>query len=194
MAEGIGLFGSHRTGKTTLAREIAGKTAMDFVRTSTSEVFARNGLDPAEHLDFHSRIRIQHEVLEEAEKVWGVARGLFVTDRTPIDMMAYTMVDIGGTSYVEFSELKKYIDRCYNVTNRFFSCLLFLEPGIPIVYEKGKAALNRSYIEHLSVLMKGFSLDGRLKCPVRMMPGELLPLEERLAWVEKSIHELHIMS
>lgn len=194
MIKGIGFYGSHRTGKTTLAREAAGKSGLQFIQTVTSEVFARNGLDPAEPLDFSRRIMIQQEVLKEAEKVWGEAEHLFVTDRTPIDMMAYTMVDVDGASYVEFTELKNYFDRCYDVTNRFFSCLFFLEPGIPIVYEKGKAALNRSYIEHLSILMKGFTLDDRLECPVRMIPEDILGLEERVAWVNRNLKELQIMN
>lgn len=193
MAKGIGLCGSHRTGKTTLAGKIAEKLKVPFIQTATSQVFARNGLDPAEHLDFASRIGIQHEILQEAEKDWKKAGGTFITDRTPIDMMAYTMVDIVGTSKVEFSELHKYFDRCYNITNRFFSCLFFLEPGIPIIYEKGKAALNRSYIEHLNVLMKGFILDDRLERPVRMIPKEILALEERASWVDQSLRKLEII-
>ncbi|MFP3983721.1 MAG: AAA family ATPase [Desulfurivibrionaceae bacterium] len=193
MANGIGLCGSHRTGKTTLAAKIAEKSKLPFIKTATSQVFARNGLDPAERLDFASRIRIQHEILREAEKDWDKAEHAFVTDRTPIDMMAYTMVDIVGTSKVEFSELQRYFDRCYSITNRFFSCLFFLEPGIPIIYEKGKAALNRSYIEHLNVLMKGFILDDRLERPVRMIPKEILALEERAAWVDESLKKLRII-
>ncbi|MFO7760803.1 MAG: AAA family ATPase [Thermodesulfobacteriota bacterium] len=190
MVKGIGLCGSHRSGKTTLARAIAEKLEVQFIQTVTSEVFARNGLDPAEHLDSSRRITIQHEVLQEAEKVWEKAEYFFVTDRTPIDMMAYTLVDTGRINGVEFTELKKYFDCCYSITNRFFYCLFLLEPGIPIIYEEGKAALNRSYIEHLSVLMKGFTLDDRLECPVRIVPKEMLALEDRLAWVHGQFKEL----
>ena len=42
----IGLVGSHRTGKTTLARAFAEDSGIPFVETSTAEVFRRLGYDP----------------------------------------------------------------------------------------------------------------------------------------------------
>ncbi len=180
MNRGIGLCGSHRTGKTTLAREIAARSGLEFLQTTTSQVFARYGLDPSLQMDFSTRIWIQHKVVEAAESVWQQATGMFVSDRTPIDMMAYTLADIQGTTRVDFSELENYLDHCFSVTNRFFSRLVIIQPAIPLIHEEGKAALNRAYMEHLNVLIKGLCNDERLGCPFSLLPRDILRLDDRI--------------
>jgi predicted ATPase len=187
MNKGIGLCGSHRTGKTTLARQIAARTGMDFLRTTTSEVFASNGLDPSSAMAFNTRIWIQHKVVDAAEAVWRNAAGPFISDRTPIDMMAYTLADIQGGTAVDFAELEKYLDHCFAVTNRFFSELVVVQPAIPLVHEEGKASLNRSYMEHLNVLVKGLCCDERLRCPFTLIDRSIVDLDERVGAVLKII-------
>jgi hypothetical protein len=187
---GIGLCGSHRTGKTTLAKEVAFKMELDFVQTSTSEVFSENGLNPSDPMDFNTRIWIQNKVVSAAEQVWRTAGGIFITDRTPIDMMAYTLADIVGSSEVDFTLLEEYLDHCFQVTDTIFSQLFILQPAIPLVYEEGKAALNRAYMEHLNVLMQGLCCDERLHCPVHQIARDIIPIDDRvntiLAWLQKS--------
>jgi len=187
MNKGIGLCGSHRTGKTTLAREIAGRTGMEFLQTTTSEVFARHGLDPSSAMDFHTRLWIQHKVVETAEAVWQGACGPFISDRTPIDMMAYTLADIQGGTLVDFAELEKYLDHCFAVTNSFFSDLVVIQPAIPLVHEEGKAALNRSYMEHLNMLVTGLCCDERLHCRFTLLSRGIVDLDARVGEVLKLI-------
>jgi hypothetical protein len=177
---GIGLCGSHRTGKTTLAKEVALTLELDFVQTSTSEVFAENGLNPSEPMDFNTRIWIQNKVVSAAEQVWKSTKGTFITDRTPIDMMAYTLADIDGASSVDFDALEKYLEHCFHVTDTIFNQLFVLQPAIPLVYEEGKAALNRAYMEHLNILMQGLCSDERLHCPVYHIPRHIIPLDDRV--------------
>jgi cytidylate kinase len=64
----IGLCGSHRTRKTTMAEAISRKTVMPFVKTGTSEVFRKYGMDPSEPMDFRKRLWIQHKIPDTAEK------------------------------------------------------------------------------------------------------------------------------
>ena len=188
--KGIGLCGSHRTGKTTLAKDIAARLGIDFVQTSTSEVFSENGLDPSKPMDFNTRIWIQNKVVSVAEKVWEAAQGQFITDRTPIDMMAYTLADIDGASSVDFAALEEYLEHCFQVTDTLFSHLIILQPAIPLVYEEGKAALNRAYMEHLNVVMQGLCCDERLHCPVYHVPRGIIPVADRVeavvSYLEKS--------
>lgn len=178
---GIGLCGSHRTGKTTLAACVSKEAKIPFLQTTTSEVFAAHGLDPAAPMDFITRLRIQHEVVAAAEEIWGAARGPFVSDRTPIDMMAYTLADIQGATHVDFAQLAGYLDHCYQVTNSLFSHLVVVQPAIALVHEEGKAALNRAYMEHLNTLIIGLCRDERLRSRARLMPRTLIALEARLA-------------
>lgn len=179
----IGLCGSHRTGKTTLAEAVSKKTGIPFVRTSTSEVFRRAGLDPAASLDFNKRLWIQNETLEAAKGVWEAAGKSFITDRTPVDMMAYTLVDIQGSTQADFNEVEDYLERCFTFTNRFFDALVIVQPGIPLVHEQGKAALNRAYIEHLNYLILGLTEDPRRTARVIRLGRETMGINDRVKTV-----------
>ena len=183
----LGLCGGHRTGKTTLAIALASDLNIPFVRTTTSQVFAELGLDPAEPMDFKTRLFIQNHVLDAAEKVWQDSPSPFISDRTPIDMIAYTLGDIQGKTEVDFDLLNQYIDRCYASTNQFFQNLAIIQSGIPLVYEQGKAALNPSYIEHINVLVIGLCHDSRIKANVFCNPREAIVLDLRIRNVLESI-------
>ncbi len=180
MALRIGLCGSHRTGKTTLAEAISKKTRIPFIKTSTSAVFEQHGLHPAQPLSFKTRLWIQHRIIEAAVEVWQAEKGSFITDRTPIDFMAYTLADIQGTTEVDFAELETYLEHCFEVTNQFFTTLTVLQPAIPLVHEQGKAALNRAYMEHLNILIQGLCSDERLKCTSIVIKRNIISLETRI--------------
>jgi hypothetical protein len=177
----LGLCGAHRTGKTTLANAIATRLNILFVRTTTSQVFAQLGLDPAKPMDFRTRLFVQNHVLDAAEQVWQNSLSPFVSDRTPIDMIAYTLGDIQGKTEVDFDLLNQYIDRCFATTNQFFQNLAIIQPGIPLVYEDGKAALNSAYIEHINILVIGLCSDRRLKANVFCNAREAIDLDLRIS-------------
>jgi hypothetical protein len=183
----LGLCGAHRTGKTTLAIALASDLNIPFVRTTTSQVFAELGLDPAETMDFKTRLFVQNHVLDAAEKVWQDSPSPFVSDRTPIDMIAYTLGDIHGNTEVDIDLLSKYIDRCFASTNKFFENLAIIQPGIPLVYEEGKAALNAAYIEHINILVIGLCNDSRLKAQVFCNDREAIALDLRIGNILESI-------
>ena len=176
----LGLCGAHRTGKTTLAIAISSDLNLPFVRTTTSQVFAQLGLDPAEPMDFQTRLFVQNHVLDAAEQVWQESASPFISDRTPLDMIAYTIGDIQGKTDVDFDLLSQYIDRCFASTNQFFQNLAIIQPGISLVYEEGKAALNAAYIEHINVLVIGLCSDRRLKTNVFCNARNAIDLETRI--------------
>jgi hypothetical protein len=179
MQQGIGLCGSHRTGKTTLARNIAKQCDLEFVVTTTSEVFAANGLKPSSPMDFKTRLWIQDKIITAAEEVWAGCDRTFITDRTPLDMLAYTLGDIQGVVMVDFVPLQEYIERCIQSTNRFFGCLCVVQPGIKLVPAPGKAALNLAYIEHLNTLVLGLCADERITVPFHLLPRQVVDLQKR---------------
>jgi hypothetical protein len=176
----IGVCGSHRTGKTTLAEAIAQRTGMPFLRTGTSEVFQQCGLDPSKPMDFKKRLWIQHKILDAAEKIWQAEEAQFITDRTPVDMMAYTLADIQGTTEVNFDELEGYLARCIDVTNSFFALLVLVQPGIPLMHEEGKAALNEGYLEHLNYMILGLCNDDRVRGTFVYLHRAMTSLDDRV--------------
>lgn len=180
LAGNLGLCGAHRTGKTTLAIAISTDLNLPFVRTTTSQVFAQLGLDPAEPMDFQTRLFVQNHVLDAAEQVWQESVSPFISDRTPIDMIAYTLGDIQGKTEVDFDLLSQYIDRCFASTNQFFQNLAIIQPGIPLVYEEGKAALNAAYIEHINILVIGLCNDSRLKTNVFCNARDVIAIDLRI--------------
>jgi hypothetical protein len=176
----LGLCGGHRTGKTTLAQAIADRKNIPFVKTDTSAVFKKFNLDPSAAMDFDTRLTIQHQILAAAIAIWEQESRLFISDRTPIDMMAYTLGDIQGETEVNFSELENYLDLCFDATNKFFKNIAIVQPGIPLVYEVGKAALNLAYIEHINILVMGLCRDRRLQSTVLCLDRSTVSLEERI--------------
>ena len=182
-AQGIGLCGAHRTGKTTMASCCAKQYELLLVETTTSSVFAQHGLDPSAPMDFNQRLWIQDKVIAAAEQVWQQADSAFITDRTPLDMLAYTLAEVQGDTVYEAGELQAYTQRCFAAVNRYFSSLVVVQPGIDLVEEAGKAALHRGYIEHLNSLIIGFCADERQQLPAHVMPRALLDLQQRCQWL-----------
>jgi hypothetical protein len=186
----IGLCGSHRTGKTTLAEAISRKAGMPFVKTETSGVFKEHGLDPSSPIDFEKRLWIQHKILDAAEKLWTGETRQFITDRTPLDMAAYTLADIQGSTSVQFGELREYLDRCFSTTNRIFSVLVLIQPGIPLMPEEGKAALNEGYLEHLNYLILGLCHDHLVTTRFVFLDRDMMTLEDRTARILEVIDSI----
>jgi hypothetical protein len=131
-------------------------------------------------MDFQTRLFVQNHVLDAAEQVWQESARPFISDRTPIDMIAYTLGDIQGKTEVDFNLLSQYIDRCFASTNQFFQNLAIIQPGIPLVYEDGKAALNAAYIEHINILVIGLCSDRRLKTNVFCNARDVINLKTRI--------------
>ncbi|WP_186214506.1 AAA family ATPase [Burkholderia gladioli] len=182
----IGLCGPHRTGKTTLARAYAEKHGIPFVVTSTSAVFAKHGLDPAAPMDFKTRIDIQLKILDAAEEAWQKhGESAWITDRTPLDMLMYTLGDIQGGTEVDPTEVNGYASRCFDVTERLFGMLIAVQPGIPLVHEPGKAALNLPYLDHLNTVMIGLLFSESNRTPHSVIPRHVLDIEHRIRHIEQ---------
>jgi len=156
----IGIAGAHRTGKSTLAREFSERSGIPYVQTSTSETFKRLGADPKVDYSLHERIAIQMAILDDIREQYAAAPRIFVADRTPIDMMAYMLADVtrAGVTPEADEKVMRYLDLCMEVSKRFFSAYMVVQPGIPLVEEEGKAPAVPSYIEHINFLIIGLLL------------------------------------
>lgn len=178
-----GLIGAHRVGKTTLAREFAKRHGWKFAQTSVSAILKELGLNPAVEMPFDVRLQAQEEILKRLDTFYAENAGQnVITDRTPIDLLAYTMADAIGDRVEPglHERFERYVNACFDLTNRRFSDLLVVQPGIALVAEEGKAALNKPYIEHLNSLMLGLCADQRLKVPHFYIPRQRTDLEGRM--------------
>src|SRR3569832_2076889 len=184
----IGLCGGRGTGRTCLAKAYAKKHGIAFMETSVSAIFKELGLDPAASFDFKTRLDIQEVILERLDAMYSMVApvSFAIVDRTPIDMLGYTMAEaightVGGADQARFA---KYAERCFEVTNRRFSTLVLVQPGIPLIEEEGKAAINQAYIEHLNSLMLGLTVDERIKCSHFYILRALTDMDARITALE----------
>ncbi len=181
----IGICGAHRTGKTTLAKALAKALNMPFVEIGTSAIFAANHLNPANPMDFRTRLYVQQQILKHAVDIWFEMDEPFICDRTPIDMMAYLYAEVQGDTLDEQTEqeLEGYKLLCKSATEKYFHYLFLVPPAIPITAAKGKASLSRGYIEHIHRLCVGFFHDTDSMQAGSRLPRSLTGLDERVKFV-----------
>jgi hypothetical protein len=186
----IGLCGPHRTGKSTLAKVYAEKQGVDFLATRSSAVFERLGLSPKEDYSFRTRLKIQEEILADAIALYSVTGNDWITDRTPIDMLAYTLADVQRANIddEDAERVKKYMEACIRATNMYFSTLILVQPGIEIVEDPTKAPGNMAYIEHLNALIMGLMVDERVRPAHFYVPRRMISIEERLNCVDTAVN------
>lgn len=157
----IGLIGVHGTGKTTLAQEVADKLGYHFCKTSTSDVYKRLGKDPAVRMTFDERLEVQYAILNELRVEWQSYAGEnAITDRTPIDLMGYTLADVD--TYDKLTEkqeamLSYYLGNCLGTYVKFFDKLVVL-PNQCFVEgstDKLRANLSWGYSYKLDTILRG---------------------------------------
>lgn len=178
----MGLAGAHRTGKTSMAREAARVMELPFAETSVSAVFHSMGLDPAEPMDFQTRLLVQNVILKVLCENWAGYKGAFLSDRTPIDLLAYTMADVQGVTLDTTTEvlMASYARACIEAANKHFGLIMLIQPGIPIVPAPGKAALSRGYMEHLNTLMAGLLVRKDLVVNSVFLRRDVLDMTDRV--------------
>jgi hypothetical protein len=179
----IGFCGAHRTGKTTLARAVARHLDLPFCETSAGATFARLGRDPKAEYPFAERLDIQRAILDDMAAAYRATPEGFIADRTPIDMWAYTLAEVGRQTLSPALEhaYRDYEAALIETTKAHFDVAILVQPGIRVLETAGKAPASAGYIEHLNGLVRGLMDDARLQLRSYVIPRNVLPLESRLA-------------
>jgi len=177
---GIGLSGAHRTGKTTLAKAFAEVRGMEY--RALPNVIAGMSLEPKDITTMDIRLKVQRELTNACAKTFYGAVEPFVSDRTPIDVAAYTLADAGqgNMTDVQQDEMLGIIEDCLEIATTSFMAILLIQPGIPYVPEKGKPLPNVAYQEHVHMLVQGLLGDERMGTAYYKMPLAQTDHEMRL--------------
>lgn len=193
----IGLLGSHRSGKTTLAKAYALKSGSEFLATSLTEFHRAAGFDVTAENPFSVRLAHQEKVLDFTDAMYAkhACRDV-IADRTPLDMIAYTMAEafagrVRGDDQARFAA---YVQRCFDVTNKRFGTLMLIQPGISFVEEEGKAANNPAYIEHLNTILLGLIGDPRLLTSHWFIPRTYTDIADRIRCLENAVSRATVRS
>ncbi|MGI1988633.1 hypothetical protein [Shewanella glacialipiscicola] len=180
----IGLCGAHRVGKTTLGLRLAEELKIEFVHGSATSGFGKFGKKPADVMPFSKRLEIQFELLSDyLERFSG--RDYFVTDRTPIDYIGYTLAELNNAAALEqlsMGELKlhRYVTECYEALNATLDVSILVQPGIAIVNDNSKGVCSSMMIEKLNLLMCSSTCDERSTVPTFILDRGLLDLDGRI--------------
>ncbi len=194
----IGLTGTHRTGKTTLAKAWAEQEGVQYVTLSVTEVTKEMGMTTRQlRDDADARLELQQALVDRSRQRFFEPRAGFISDRTPIDVAAYTMADAveGFYSDAQWDKVQTIVADCIDITNHAFHHLLMLVPEKSIGYEtgEGKPAADLAYQLHHSLVIAGLLREEGVTVPVqRMRKGRALKVSERLAVLkyisEKLVH------
>lgn len=180
----IAFCGAHRTGKTELVKQLSELLGLTPLYTNTSSVFKNSGIEASKHYNFYSRLEIQHKILNNILELQE-SNDLFITDRTSLDVLAYTYSDINNSTGAEYNFMLKIFQKlCLDVLS--FDYLFLVQPGIPILKAEGKASLNEYYIEHLNLVFLGLIQANNIKCHI--IPRDCTDLESRKAFVVQTIN------
>lgn len=154
------LAGAHRTGKSTTAAAAAKRLNIPYVPFSTGPLLAQMGIDPVRPMDPHQRLEVQERTLELLSKHLDQMPRPGITDRTPLDLAAYMMAEVGmHTGDADFgNRVMNYVQRCVDLTIKVVDAIYLLRP-LP-VYEvaEGKPPPNVAYQNHVQLLIESLAV------------------------------------
>lgn len=192
----IGLTGAHRTGKTTLMNAAAEELGIPSVPTSTASVWRELGIDCRKPMSFETRLLAQNLILDRLIEQYDKALSetysdeLLVTDRTPIDCMAYLLAERFEPTIEREKAVLAYRARCALAMHKYFSAVVVVQPGIAINVDEDasdKGLLSRSYIDLLNFMMLGIAHEAsapELRCVV---PRDMVELSVRVGVIRQVV-------
>ena len=179
---GLGLTGTHRTGKTTTAELVAQQNDIPFLANIGSSLASMMGIDFSKPVSLAERLAYQMRRLDLMEKAYKETKGsIFVADRTPLDTAAYTLAEFASsTPEPELVEdCNAYVKRCFDLTNLYFAHLFYFRPALPYKEAPGKPPANTAYQDHINVMIGGLLIDVRSYCMFTVIPLGKTDLHER---------------
>ena len=154
----LGLAGTHRSGKSTLARDVAERAGIGFYDGSFGRLAKTLGYESVAKMDLAERLSMQHRVLDLYNREIRRDGGGLITDRTPLDMCAYLVAEVGmhaGLEEAASRSVVAYRDRCISLTRELFDAVFLLQPLPVYVVADGKPSGDPAYQQHIQMLIEG---------------------------------------
>jgi len=191
----IGLTGSHRTGKSSLAKMLAELIEVPYLDMAIGKNAVWNIFNSHDNVTFAERLVIQKRLLADVEQVLKDQKKneSFVSDRTPVDLLSYLLCNIDSTTSELFDEeVEEFIAKCRILTLKYFDMIFVVQPGILFEKNEGKngkvynsiayqESLTNSCIGFLHRLIYSPTYRGRML--FRVIPSDLIFLDDRVQWM-----------
>lgn len=158
-----GLTGSHRSGKTSLARAVAEELDIEFYETSISKTAKEFGYDAVSDLTLTERLHLQTLLLDNHIKEISKRGRPLITDRTPLDFCGYLACEFtmnnGRLVTPETLNLAvTFMEKCLQATKDYYDFIFYLAPLSDYVVEDGKPTANPVYqMNHALTVMGAIS-------------------------------------
>jgi nicotinamide riboside kinase len=180
-----GLSGASRSGKTTLAKRLSVHLEIPYVDSSTTALMQEAGFDPVSVMDIETRIKAQEHLLDAYLRLLDRQLPYFITDRTPVDMLAYTLgeVTMHNTTEALGRRIADYCDRCIAETEARFALVMLTFPLKSYDAQPGKPPASAAYQSMIHAIVTGALRNSQI--PVMHVEDE--PIEQRVEKVMQTI-------
>lgn len=161
----FGFAGPSSSGKSTLAKEVAKLSGLPYFAFPTTDLMAEIGVNGVDDLSMLDRVCVQSHLLSRYWDLTQAHARPFITDRTPIDIIAYMLAEVQmhGTPPELIDKIDTLVTTALNATDCTFMAL-FTVRALP-VYEVDpkRPPSNIAYHRHIEMLVDGAT--ARLKRP-----------------------------
>lgn len=156
----FGLAGAHRSGKTSLAKKTAEDLGLHFHATSTTEVARSFGFDPVAPMSLEERVALQVALLHHHVKTLDKLPRPAIVDRTPADILAYTLAEIHMQSHRVLSAqsletVEQMKDVAIKALQMHYSHVFVISQLPTFEVDPTKAPFNRAFQSHHALLVEG---------------------------------------
>lgn len=181
----VGFTGSHRVGKTALMKALLEAVPkLQSVQSDVAGVLAKRGTNAKIEVPFQERLVHQRAILDYHVGIWRKAlegEGTFITDRTPMCFITYTLYDLPrNITAHEEKLLNSYIEDCFEILN-WFKTVFLVQPGIPLIPADTSAGATYWSLEKFnSILLDVVSKAAKVSsATVNVLDRNLIVLKER---------------
>lgn len=193
----IGISGAHGCGKTTLAKEYAIRSGLDYVPASTNEIAKRAGYAHGSvDLDINERIKLQWHILEGFKSFIKDCPPNAVTDRTPLDVAAYTLAEMGmhSAKLADPAVLKTVpllVREAQALTKQCFQHVSILRPLPTYDAVEGKRPPeNEAFQMHFQFLLEGLAFATQMSKTFSISLSVTNSLEARLEMLSEDVADV----
>jgi predicted ATPase len=151
------ISGCHRSGKTTLAKQVSEALGMHYFDASTTKLMAEFGINAVGDIPLEQRVEAQEFLLKRYLQNLQKAPRPLITDRTPLDMIGYMLGEITmHNSSVELGErVNKYVDQCLDEAIRHFDTVIIVGPLASYTADPKSPPPNLGYQRCVQLLIEG---------------------------------------